>query len=363
MVFASRRNFADAFHLATTTSARRPGAWGAAAAVTRGAPSTPPRRTLLRSTSSPPSKSELPPATEQDTASSRSAQLRESQMVRFLDGCDGVVTGRAMDMTKLEQFFRSSPVDVVGTVTMIPLVAEAFRTAATGEFDTSALSYQLCVASTVLGALSHAIMAVTTPRDSRAPRLAEPRTVYEFSALYLIPFAWLLWRITPVFPRSLEVLDPSLALLFTLITLYGVACPIYGLHQFAKGCDTLEPSTLDYHENAKLLCKGGIAINVLACLFIPFCWCLCFQGTEWWDRVQQLHPHEGAFFGVSILVAIVGDMSGNWLLRLKESGIVRQYSSLVALGTVSNFLLLLFPEILFNTIYHSGVSEIGFYWE
>ncbi|KAG7362953.1 hypothetical protein IV203_026313 [Nitzschia inconspicua] len=290
-------------------------------------------------------------------------QEAESQVSQILKGWNGIVTGKSIDSAKVRTFLFASPADLIGTLAMIPLLIEAFRTAVTGQFQQHAASYQLCVIASILCCFSHAQMSFDTPRDWRAPRLAEPRTVYEFSYLYLIPFSWLLWRITPTFPVSFECADTLMCSVLTLVTFYGFFYPFYGLRQFDQINGPLAPSSLDYQEKAKLLCTGNIAINGLACLFVPFAWSICLQGTEWWNRVQDLHPSQGAFLGVSVLVAILGDMSGNWLLRVKEFGIIRDYNAIVAMGIVSNFLLLLFPEILFNSFYIGGVSEIGFYWE
>mmetsp|Transcript_9991 Transcript_9991/g.11460 ORF Transcript_9991/g.11460 Transcript_9991/m.11460 type:complete len:213 (+) Transcript_9991:330-968(+) len=212
-------------------------------------------------------------------------------------------------------------------------------------------------------------MTLDTPRDFRAPRLAEYRSVYEFSALYLVPFAWLQWRITDVFPAGLEAADPVMSALFTLITIYGVAYALYGkgLLERANNDPTydgvIQPSSETYQKQAQLYLTGNVTINGLACLFIPFAWTLTFRGTDWWERVQTLHPNQAAFMGLSLLVATVGDVSGNLLLRLKELDIVKSQSSIVVMGILSNFWLLLFPEIVFNSIYSGGISEIGFYWD
>ena len=125
----------------------------------------------------------------------------------------------------------------------------------------------------------------------------------------------------------------------------------------------LLPSSESYQKQAQLYLTGIVAINGLACLFIPFAWTLTVRGTVWWDRVQALHPNQAAFLGLSFLVATLGDVSGNLLLRLKELDLVKSQPSIVVFGILSNVLLLLFPEIVFNILYTSGVSEVGFYWE
>ena len=67
--------------------------------------------------------------------------------------------------------------------------------------------------------------------------------------------------------------------------------------------------------------------------------------------------------GLSLLVATLGDVSGTLLVRLKELNLVKSQPSIVAMGIVSNVGLLLFPEIVFYTLYASGISEVGFYFE
>ena len=62
-------------------------------------------------------------------------------------------------------------------------------------------------------------------------------------------------------------------------------------------------------------------------------------------------------------MATVGDVSGNFLLRLKEFNIVKSQPLIVVMGILSNVWLLLFPEIVFNILYTAGISEVGFYWE
>ena len=54
----------------------------------------------------------------------------------------------------------------------------------------------------------------------------------------------------------------------------------------------LLPSSESYQKQAQLYLTGNVAINGLACLFIPFAWTLTVRGTVWWDRVQALHPNQ-----------------------------------------------------------------------
>jgi len=289
----------------------------------------------------------------------------ESEWNRIQNGWADLVEGRAFDASSYSRL--SAPEDVVGIAGNVPLVFESLRTAFTGEFSPE--GYAICAATSFVTSCAHGKMTLDTPRDYRAPRLAEYRSVYEFSALYLVPFSWLLWRITPYFPARLEGVDGIMSALFTLVTVYGWAYAVYGkgLLERANNDPTydgvLEPSSTEYQKQAQLYLTGNVVINSLACLFIPFAWTLTFRGTEWWERVQELHPNQAAFMGLSILVATIGDMSGNLLLRLQQLTIFRSPSAIVVCGILSNFWLLLFPEIVFNSIYSSGISEVGFYWE
>lgn len=297
-----------------------------------------------------------------DVAKSESESI--DQWTDIWNGWNDLISGDSIDTTKVSDYWRS-PSDVVATLAMLPLTIEAFRTALTGTFDEG--SYLVCAAVTLFCAIAHLQMTLNTPRDFRAPRLAEPRTVYEFSYLYLFAFSWFLWRVNlaSALPAP-EALDGIGIFGLCAVTLYGVLIPLYSRSLLDQPFEQsgLEPSPDNYREQAKLLCTGNIVINVLACLFLPFVVTLClWRGSEWWDRVQVLHEHQAAFMGVSLLVAILGDMSGNALLRIKEFGIITQYNSLVSLGIVSNFLLLLFPELIFNGLYFDGISEVGFYWE
>jgi len=262
----------------------------------------------------------------------------------------------------------ATPEDVIGVVGHLPLIAESLRTAFTGQLSTT--GYELCAASTLVTALAHLKMALDTPRDFRAPRLAEYRSIYEFSAIYLFLFAWLLWRVTEAFPEELAVADPLMSALFTACTaIYGVAYLLYGkglldrVNNDPAYDGVLRPSSESYQKQAQLYLTGNIFINGLACLFIPFAWTLTVRGTGWWDRVQALHPNQAAFMGLSLLVATLGDVSGAFLVRLKELNLVKSQSSVVVMGILSNVWLLLFPEIVFNILYTSGISEVGFYWE
>lgn len=287
-------------------------------------------------------------------------------MERLRNGWQDILAGDAFDWKRASRLL-ASPEDVVGVLGNLPLIAESIRTAFTGQFSEG--GYAICAGTALLTSLSHLKMTLDTPRDFRAPRLAEYRSVYEFSALYLVPFSWLLWRITATFPSELEVLDPLMSALFSIVTVYGVGYAIYGkglldrVNNDPTYQGILQPSSEEYQKQAQLYLTGNVTINGLACLFIPFAWTLTMRGTGWWERVQSLHPNEAAFMGLSLLVATIGDVSGNLLLRLKELGIVRSQPSIVVMGILSNFWLLLFPEIVFNNIYSSGISEIGFYWE
>ena len=263
----------------------------------------------------------------------------------------------------------ASAEDIIGIIIHVPLLQQAFQTAFTGQVDGAA--YAQCALFTFITSLAHSKMWLDEPRDLRAPRLAEPHTVYEFSALYLIPFSWLLYRITPMYPMALEgPLDIAGCIALSAITIYGWAYAVFGKTLLRRVNDpnsgysgTLQPSSEEYQMQAQLYLTGNIVINSLACLFLPFAWTLAIRGNEWWTRVQDLHPNQGAFLGVSILVAILGDTSGNLLLRLQQLKVTTSVRALVVMGILSNIVFLLFPEIIFNVIYMGGISEIGFYWE
>jgi len=289
----------------------------------------------------------------------------ESELDRLQAGWFDLINGRAFDGSQVSRL--ATPEDFIGVVGHLPLIAESLRTAFTGQLSTT--GYELCAASTLVTALAHLKMTLDTPRDFQAPRLAEYRSVYEFSAIYLVPFAWLQWRVTAAFPEELAVADPLMSALFTAVTIYGVAYALYGkglldrVNNDPAYDGVLRPSSESYQKQAQLYLTGNIAINGLACLFIPFAWTLTVRGTGWWDRVQALHPNQAAFLGLSLLVATVGDVSGNFLLRLKEFNIVKSQPLIVVMGILSNVWLLLFPEIVFNILYTAGISEVGFYWE
>lgn len=281
-------------------------------------------------------------------------------------GLQDLIQGRAINSNNAGALF-GTPHDAIGVLVHTPLVFESIRTATTGQLNPD--FYQFCALCTFCCAIAHGIMSNEMDRDFRAPRLAEYKSVYEFSALYLVPFSWLLWRLTSSFPVSLEVFDLPACAVLTIVTLYGFLYGIYGkklleeanLPGYEGGA--LIPSDPAYTAQADLYLTGNIAINGLACLFLPFAWTLAFRGTEWWDRVQALHPNEAAFLGISVLVAIIGDVSGNLLLRMQQLEVFRSEQAIVVCGISSNILLLLIPEIIFNTLYNSGVSEVGFYWE
>lgn len=288
----------------------------------------------------------------------------QSELERIKVGWEDLKNNRALDEENLSLLL--SPEDFIGVVGNLPLIFESLRTAFTGQFISE--GYVICAATTFLTSIAHLKMMLDTPRDFRAPRLAEYRTTYEFSVLYLIPFAWLLWRITSLFPKELENADPFMSSLLTIVSIYGAIYGFFGKAELQRANEKeyegiLLPSSQKYQDQASLYLTGGILINFLACLFIPFAWTISVRGTEWWERVQINHPNEAAFLGVSLLVAIIGDTTGNLFLRMKELKIVKSSAAIVLIGIVSNFLLLLFPEIVFNSVYHSGVSELGFYWE
>ena len=148
----------------------------------------------------------------------------ESELDRLQAGWFDLINGRAFDGSQVSRL--ATPEDFIGVVGHLPLIAESLRTAFTGQLSTT--GYELCAASTLVTALAHLKMTLDTPRDFQAPRLAEYRSVYEFSAIYLVPFAWLQWRVTAAFPEELAVADPLMSALFTAVTIYGVAYALYG---------------------------------------------------------------------------------------------------------------------------------------
>ena len=122
-----------------------------------------------------------------------------------------------------------------------------------------AQAYAIAALCTALTGLAHAKMCWDEPRDYRAPRLAEAHTVYEFSALYLLPFSWLLFRITDAYPQSLESWDPVGCLALSAITTYGWAGAVYGkilLNQVNDPTSEyegiLQPSSMEAQTQAQL---------------------------------------------------------------------------------------------------------------
>ena len=158
--------------------------------------------------------------------SSSIAQEDDStELDRIQAGWSDLISGRAFDGSQVSRL--ATPEDVIGVVGHLPLIAESLRTAFTGQLSTT--GYELCAASTLVTALARLKMTLDTPRDFRAPRLAEYRSVYEFSVVYLFLFAWLQWRVTEAFPEELAVADPLMSALFTACTaIYGVAYLLYG---------------------------------------------------------------------------------------------------------------------------------------
>ena len=100
-------------------------------------------------------------------------QKESSELARLQLGWSDLVNGRAFDGSQVSRL--ATPEDFIGVVAHIPLIAESLRTAFTGQFSTT--GYALCAASTLVTALAHLKMMLDTPRDFKAPRLAEYRSV------------------------------------------------------------------------------------------------------------------------------------------------------------------------------------------
>jgi hypothetical protein len=237
---------------------------------------------------------------QDDASTEETFNGNETELDRLENGWKLLSNGKAFDSSGVSRL--ATPEDIFGFVGHFPLIFESLRTAFTGQLSTP--GYLACACTTLLTSIAHSKMTMDSPRDFRAPRLAEYRTVYEFSALYLIPFAWLIWRITDAFPHELEVADPVMSLSLSAITLYGFAYAFYGkkmlddVNNKAGYEGNLQPSSPEYQAQAQLYLTGNIVINGLACLFIPFSWTLTFRGTEWWERMQSLHPNQAAFIGL-----------------------------------------------------------------
>jgi hypothetical protein len=319
-------------------------------------PGTPPKFLLARSSGQQ----------EDNSLSDSSISSKESsELDRLIYGWSQITQGKALDTSNLSKLL--TPEDVIATLAIVPLSVESIHTAFRGQVTPE--SYVLCSIVALTCSAAHTKMYFDTPRDWRCPRLGELRTVYQYSPLFSIPFAWMLVRITSVFPPSLEILDYPMAIATSGVALYGLIGGFIGKRALDnQGTDTanggyLLPSDAETRNGAQLYLTGNIVLNVLVALFIPFVWVLSFKGTEWWHHVEENHVHEAAFFGVSILVALLGNASGNLLARFQQLGIVKSPEVLVVSGILSNFVLLIMPEVFFNVIYHSGLSEIGLYWE
>lgn len=245
----------------------------------------------------------------------------DTELDQLKRGWRQLSNGKAFDRSGAYRL--ATPEDAVGFVGHFPLIFESLRTAFTGQLSTP--GYLFCACTTLLTSVAHSKMTADTPRDFRAPRLAEYRTVYEFSALYLVPFAWLIWRITDAYPQGLEVIDPIMSLLLSTITIYGFAYAFYGKKMLddvnlkAGYEGILKPSSPKYQAQAQLYLTGNIVINGLACLFIPFSWTLTVRGTEWWERTQHLHPNQAAFLGLRYVLVFIKPNDTYLAANMKDS--------------------------------------------
>ena len=103
----------------------------------------------------------------------------ESEVERILFGWKLLVNGGAWGEPSSVRKLWTSLEDIVGVWGHVPLIIASFQTALTGKCN--GLEYGISIFTILLMSLAHGKMTYDTPRDWRAPRLAEYRTVYEFS--------------------------------------------------------------------------------------------------------------------------------------------------------------------------------------
>eukprot|EP01038_Epipyxis_sp_PR26KG_P004085 gene4085-5833_t len=270
---------------------------------------------------------------------------------------------------------------LVNGVGLIVMSITSFEMAIDGSLNNILLNTSGIFAS--ITAIIHALISLATPRDFTVPRLADSKTIYEISALFLVGFSWLLFRLTPFpffsFSHSLDII---MTISISLFLIYQFVFYIIGK---MKILDANSKSKIIQQSmvNAELLLNGNGVLASLTCLFVPFIWTYSIRGIDWWTRVQSIYPNQAAYMCISVLVAIIGNNFGMVLFarkqfsdilstknsdKLPEELLVSnksddQFLQLVTFGVLSNLFLLLAPEIAFHWLHSAGISEIEFYWQ
>mmetsp|Transcript_3689 Transcript_3689/g.3826 ORF Transcript_3689/g.3826 Transcript_3689/m.3826 type:complete len:362 (+) Transcript_3689:181-1266(+) len=274
--------------------------------------------------------------------------------------------------------------DIFTFVALMPVIITSIYSAATGIFVPE--QYLICSICTFLTSIAHLNLSIITPRDIRIPRLADYKTTYEYSFIFLFTFSWALFRLTSYYPLSLQIIDLPMTIITTLLVVYALVFSITGKIQLSKiikngivseskrekETETLSFSLSSFSTNSlsqelinetQLLLTGNFLLNLLTTLFLPFLWTISLRHSLWWDRIQSLHHHQAALLGLEFLVAIIGNSAGNELLRAYEMKIIPLAVHVFIIGILMNFALVIFPELLFHYQFSEGISYWNFYFE
>ena len=66
---------------------------------------------------------------------------------------------------------------------------------------------------------------------------------------------------------------------------------------------------------------GLLFIGILGCVFIPACLAFAFQGEEWWDRVNNLHPKQSLLESTDALFAVFATEASMICTRAAKVGV------------------------------------------
>jgi hypothetical protein len=253
-----------------------------------------------------------------------------------------------------------TPADLWSLVGLVPIILTSVTTSITGQVHDD--SYIVaCIVGAIINVFTNIQMYIDAPMQSKVPNLAAYKFVYGYSAALNVPYAWLLYRLSDIYPESLTWVDIPITTVFTALSLYGVLGAFQGKKEL-KSVDTTGEKE-DFIDQLDITLSGQVVVNTLGGLFIPLAWNICARGTEWWDRVQSLHINEAGLLNLSILVALIGNITGVMSYRVRETEVITDMKVIVPTGLLLNVVLLLIPEILFFSQFESGVSKLAFYWE
>jgi len=140
---------------------------------------------------------------------------------------------------------------------------------------------------------------VTTNKTNPRRLMARDSYVNAYASFYALAVSWLALRASTACPGWLESTE-AVVLPWACLMVFFLAAVFPAVTLFNPGnCLEGTPPLSEL-----LRTRGLVAIGLLASVFAPDCLAFALGGSDWWDRVSDLHPSQQTLESTTALFAL-----------------------------------------------------------